>query len=111
MSLDLWLTIDACNHCGGGGQTVHDANITHNLTDMWRAAGVYDALYMSEGKRAEEILPVLEVGVEYMQRNPEECARFNAPNGWGLYEHALPFLEKFTSACRACPKAKVGLWK
>ena len=59
---------------------------------MWREAGVYDALYNSEGKKAEEVLPILKEGLKRMAHDPEKYEAFNASNGWGLYKHAFPWL-------------------
>lgn len=78
---------------------VYSANYTHNVTHMWRLAGVYDALYNSEGKKAEEILLELERGLNAMKAEPEKYRALNPVNGWGKYESAVEFLEKFLQAC------------
>lgn len=92
MSLDIYLIAFR-------ETTVFDANYTHNVTPMWHRAGVYDALYMSDGKTAAEVLPELRAGLEAMRIDPEGYAAINPPNGWGSYETALPWLaaliEKF----------------
>ena len=49
MSIDIDLV------CGCCGNSQHSQNITHNLVGMWKAAGCYDALYKSEGKRARNV--------------------------------------------------------
>lgn len=67
-------------------------NITHNLSKMWWEAGIYDALYNSEGKTAKEILPILEEGLKKMIDSPRHFMQFDSPNGWGLYENAVPWL-------------------
>lgn len=39
-----------------------DMNITHNLVPMWKKAGIYDALYNSEGTEiAKEVYKAKEV--------------------------------------------------
>jgi hypothetical protein len=80
-----------------------DANITHNLVPMWREAGCADALYENDGKTAGGILPALEAAVVAMRSDPARFMKHDSPNGWGLYEHALPWLEKLTNACRLHP--------
>jgi len=113
MSLDICLTqeVDFNGPDGLEEQVLLDKNITHNLTGLWRHVGVYDALYMSDGKLAEEIYPMLVVGVDHMLEKPDECRAFDATNGWGLYVHALPWLQEVAEACRKYPKAKVGVSK
>ena len=109
MSLDIWLG-QHVDYGGPDGPEFHEvfsANITHNLSRMWRQAGVHEALYESEGKTAADIWPVVAAGVEYMRANREACEKHNAPNGWGLYEHALPWLERLAEACRKYPRATV----
>ncbi len=60
-----------------------DMNITHNLVPMWKKAGIYDALYNSEGMEAKEILPILIDGLADMIENKNEYESLNSPNGWG----------------------------
>lgn len=111
MSLDIYLHGADCEHCGRGGETLYDANITHNLTPMWRKAGVYDALYMSKGHKAAEYIEVLERGVADFQANYDEYRKLDSPNGWGLAKHALPFLEQTAAAFKANPTAIVHVSK
>jgi hypothetical protein len=33
----------------------------------------------------------------------------DSPNGWGSYEFAMPWIEKFLAACEAHPKALIGV--
>jgi hypothetical protein len=112
MSLDIWLTIGVDT---GGPEpyeiTLYDANYTHNVTPMWRKAGIYEALYESDGKQAGEILPMLRAGIVDMERKPNAYIALNPSNGWGSYETALPWLRKFTAACERHPKAVIGVWK
>ena len=91
--------------------SIFDANITHNLTPMWKKAGVYDALYMSEGLIAKGIIEVLEKGIYDMEDKPEEYIKLNAINGWGTYRHALPFLKEILKACKENPDAKIQISK
>ena len=61
---------------------------------MWRLAGCYEALYESHGLRAKKIIKPLERALEQMTREPEKFQALNSPNGWGVYPHALKFLEQ-----------------
>ena len=103
MSLDIWLD--------DGITDIGDFNYTHNVTPMWKKAGVYDALYNSEGKEALEILPVLHSGINHMVVNQDEYLGLNPDNGWGDYEGALSFLIEFSECCAEYPKAVIGLSK
>jgi hypothetical protein len=104
MSLDIWLT-DTVE------TTVVDKNITHNLGRMWSEAGVYDALYNSEGQTAKSVLPILHEGLRLMIADPERFKKFNAHNGWGLYEHALPWLGELIKEFEEYPNGIIGVSK
>lgn len=90
---------------------VFDANFTHNVTSMWRKAGVYDALYNSEGMTAFEVLPYLRGGLDDMRAKPDEYAALDAPNGWGTYNNALPWLERLVAAFEEMPNGIIGVSK
>ena len=113
MSLDISLDVSQCPHCNRIESAVMDKNITHNLTGMWRRAGVYDALYMSEGKKASEVTEVLVAGLADMEAHPEiyDTDEYNASNGWGLYKHALPWLREVVAGFRAFPNAIIRVSK
>ena len=129
MSLDVHLVkvID------GENQEVHWSNITHNLTDMAEAAGIYEALWRpyrlkenyvstedydkeldfedSVQVLAEEIIPVLRKGLDNLLSRPEYFESFNSPNGWGTYKHFIPFVKDYLDACELNPKATVMVWR
>lgn len=102
-----------CSSCSRGNiepiQLYH-ANITHNLTEMARAAGLYAALWEPEAMlyyNAEDIIDVLEEGLKKLESDPERYSAYNAPNGWGTYEHFVPFVRDYLEACRKYPEAKI----
>jgi len=115
MSLDLYLnTPDTCPHCGGelrGGTELWWQNITHNVTPMWAKAGVYDALYESDGHRASEYIEALEAGVKDMREHFTDYEKLDSPNGWGLAKHALPWLERTLVAFKENPTATIRVSK
>lgn len=87
---------------------VYSGNITHNLGGMARAAGIYQVLWRPEEigvERAEQAVPLLMAGLEKLRADPAHFETFNAPNGWGLYEHFVPFVEEVLAACKAHPRA------
>ena len=119
MSLDLYfeekpVAAFSCPHCGGSipsaGEEieVYSTNITHNLHPMFDQAGVGDLLWAdNDNQIAGEILPALEKGLELLKSDPARFSRFNAANGWGLYIHAVPWLEGVVNACREHPRARI----
>lgn len=98
MSLDIWTKSVS-------------KNITHNLIEMFEAAGIYDALYMSEGKTASNVLPKLKSALIDMKARPEFYKQFDSPNGWGLYVNAVPWLEDLIAGLEISPKAKIHVDK
>ena len=63
-----------------------------------------------EGKTGEDARPIVNRGVYKMKRNPDEYISMNPKNGWGDYESALRFLEKFLELCHEHPKATIRMW-
>ena len=103
MSLDIWLTAVRPTQ-------VFDANITHNVSAMWRKAGIHDALYESKDKTAAEVLPELRTGLMLMRDDPDGFRALNPPNGWGDYDSALKWLETLIAAFEECPDGVIGVW-
>jgi len=104
MSLDFYLQYQE----DGQDIEVFSNNITHNLGQMADKAGIYYALWRPEEKGwklAKEIVPVLEKGLAKLKAKPTYFEKFNAPNGWGMYEHFVPFVEEVLEACRKYPNA------
>lgn len=109
MSLDICLYVDAAD-AGDGEQrtlTLADFNMTHNVADMWRAAGCYEALYESDGHTAGQYRETLRDAVRAMQADPDKYRAMDASNGWGTYSDALPWLLNVWHAFESYPKAKI----
>jgi hypothetical protein len=115
MSLDVYLIAaqTKCHHCGGTGlldDDAYSANITHNLGRMAEAAGIYEYLWRPEdvgATTAKDLIEPLRKGLRRLKAAPEKYKQFNAENGWGLYEHFVPFVERYLDACLTYPDAKV----
>ena len=63
-----------------------DANITHNLADMARAAGIYTCLWMPEEigvTTAAQLIEPLRAGLASLKSAPDEYRKFNAPQRMG----------------------------
>lgn len=106
MSLDITFTENE--------EEVYSSNITHNLTEMAEAAGIYMPLWRPEEigiTKAAQICPLLQKGLSEMMLNPEKFEAFNAPNGWGLYENFVPWVFEVMQACRMYPNADVSVWR
>jgi len=109
MSLDIYLYEDWCHHCERGDR-VYWANITHNLTLMAEAAGIYGVLWRpgENGiKTASQLIEPLRKGISAMKADPDRYETYNSPNGWGTYANFLPWLEELLKACEENPNTRV----
>lgn len=124
------IEVDCECECGNKHKKMHSeelywANITHNLGKMAGKAGIYEALWRPYRLRkdfketdnydkecefeksvviqAKDIIKVLEKGLKDLKNRPEYFKKFDAENGWGLYEHFVPFVEKYLEACKEYP--------
>lgn len=125
MSLDVYLIDPTATY---ETESLYSANITHNLGEMASHAGIYEALWRphrlikgynipekeyeaeyrfeKENKViAKDIIPILEIGLARLKSDPDYFKKYNASNGWGMYEHFIPFVEKYLEACKEYPDA------
>ncbi len=58
---------------------------------------------------AKDIIPIIEKGLSDLKSRPKYFETFNSDNGWGLYKHFVPFVEKYLEACKEYPDAVVGV--
>jgi hypothetical protein len=109
-------------------EEVYGANITHNLGEMAKKAGIYEALWrpyrLKEGYnvpeedhqaeydfeennlvKAYEIIAIIEKGLEDLKSRPEYFKQFNSPNGWGMYDNFVPFVEEYLKALKEYPES------
>ena len=110
MSLDVYLEGAWCDRCGRGGECLYSANITHNLNKMAGAASIYEALWRPDEHGllvAKQLIAPLRRGLDWLKANRVEAEKHNAANGWGLYEHFVPFVERYLKACENYPNALV----
>jgi len=104
MGLDFDLNCRCCN------TEVFSKNITHNLTKMADEAGIYEVLWRPKENNyiyARDIIGKLNGGLGRLNSNPEKFKEFNAPNGWGMYEHFVLFVEAVLEACNEYPDSKI----
>lgn len=90
--------------------TLYSANITHNLVEMASEAGIYKHLWRPEEigiTKAAELIKPLKSGILLMKAEPERFRRLNSKNGWGIYDHFVPFVEEYLAACEKNPTANI----
>ena len=135
MSLDVTLyrnyhvTYDGGKTLEPQREFLYSSNITHNLNRMADEAGLYEALwrpymlkteidfgddYSTEYKfeeenpsKAHELIAVIEKGLADLKAKPKHYEKFNSSNGWGMYEHFVPFVETYLEALKEFPDADV----
>lgn len=91
---------------------IYSANITHNLNKMAEAAGLYELLWRPEEiniTHAAQLIEPLKEGLAKLKAYPDLYRQYDSPNGWGLYEHFVPFVGHYLNACIANPDAEVSV--
>ena len=89
---------------------VYWANITHNLGQMAKEAGIYMHLWRPDElglTQAGELIEPLRAGLALLKADPERFEKHNSPNGWGLYKNFVPFVENYLAACEETPGAAI----
>lgn len=89
---------------------VFSQNITHNLGSMAYAAGIYEALWRPEeigAVQARHVISRLSDGLADLKARPDYFRQFDSPNGWGVYDHFVPFVESVLAACVESPGAEI----
>jgi hypothetical protein len=110
MSLDVYLTIPACEHCGRDTLQVWSGNVTHNLGKMARTLGVYDAAWRPDEHgitKARQMIEPLNKAIAKLTIDPESYREHEADNGWGTIQWMAGFLTAYRNACVAHPDADV----
>ena len=121
MSLDITLYGEEsevtcrCSECGNEHAhkervELYSSNITHNLGRMAEEAGIYKHLWRPEEigiTKASQLIEPLRAGLDLVLSDPKRFKKFDAPNGWGTYEHFVPWLNGYLEACVNHPEATV----
>lgn len=110
MSLDVYLETPMCTHCRRGPTEVYGSNITHNLGAMAKEAGIYEHLWFPDKlniEKALELIEPLRAALALLKSDPERFKKHDASNGWGTYEHFVPFVEQYLQACEENQNAEV----
>lgn len=91
---------------------VYSSNITHNLGAMAEEAGIYKHLWRPEEigiTKAAQLVEPLRAGLALMKSDPPRFEKHDSANGWGLYEHFVPWVEAYLAACEENPTANVSV--
>lgn len=107
MSLDVYLKDPTATY---ETEILYSANITHNLGKMASKAGIYEALWRPEeigAKYAKDIIDLVEKGLKDLKARPKYFEKYDSPNGWGMYEHFVPFVEEYLNALKEYPEAEI----
>jgi len=119
MSLNVYLfeesekEMKTCHCCGHESETdgeVFEGNITHNLSIMSDAAGIYKHLWRPEEigiTKAEQLIDPLEKAVELLTNSQDRFVKFNPENGWGNYAILINFVSGYLEACKEYPNSKI----
>lgn len=89
---------------------VYSSNITHNLNQMAREAGIYKYLWRPDEigiNKAAQLIDPLRAGLELLKSDPARFKKFNPENLWGTYEGLVRFVENYLQACVSYPSAEV----
>ncbi len=71
------------------------------------AGGVFELETLLPTPRASDLIEPLTAGLAAMKADPARFEKLNASNGWGLYEHFVPWVERYLEACKTHPAAFV----
>ena len=87
-----------CEHCGNDDY-IEVANITYNISPMYRKAFGGDGINDLNEILAEKAIPKIVKAIDEMANNKTEYEKLNPANGYGSYNGALSVLQKLLSAC------------
>jgi len=107
MGLDIYLSDPTATY---KTESLYWGSITHNMGKMAGKAGIYKALWRPEeieAKYAKDIIEIVEKGLADLKARPQYFDQFNSPNGWGMYEHFVPFVEEYLKALKEYPDAEI----
>lgn len=88
----------------------YSANITHNLSKMADAAGIYYAVWRPEeigAKFAKDISPIIEKGLVELITNPSKYRAYNPSNNWGSYEKLVIWVADYLEALKLNPESEI----
>jgi len=89
-----------------------EGGVTHNLSEMARSCGLYEALWKPKdigAFHAGDLIDPLTKGLDELGANPDIYSEYNPSNGWGDYHMLLSFALKARAACVRYPLALIDV--
>jgi len=101
--------VDIVVEHGDGYRTVIDVvdGHTYNLNRMWRWSGACRYPRDFDGRRCDELAPVLAAALADALAHPDDYRAMNPPNGWGDYEGFVEILGRFAELTSLHPRGVV----
>lgn len=90
--------------------TLYHANITHNLGEMAKHAGIYPFLWRPNENgitHARQLTKPLQDGLAYLLAHRDSLEAYNDDDGWGTYDQLCDFVYGYLKACYQFPTAQV----
>lgn len=103
---------DYYNECKPENEKLYSCNITHNLTKMADAAGIYEIVWRPEENNItspSQLIDPLTKAIKDMENRSDYYKQFDASNSWGTYKDFLPWLKCYLNACIKYPNAKIDV--
>jgi len=91
---------------------VYSRNITHNVNDMAKAAGIYYPLWRPDEigiTKAQQLIEPLTLGLALLLNDSTQFKALNPVNGWGSYDTLVDFVRDYLTACIETPDADVSV--
>ena len=85
-------------------------NVTHNLSEMAEAVGLYKILWYPEEvgiTSVSQMIVPLEKAIKELKANPDKYKVYNPPNGWGNYDIFVSFCRSVLRTCQENPDAVI----
>ncbi|CAG5067933.1 hypothetical protein DYBT9623_00661 [Dyadobacter sp. CECT 9623] len=90
-------------------ELVFTKSTTHNNRHKAQEVGLYELLWYGNEhgfSKASQLIEPLSQGIETLLTEPDKFQSMDSPNGWGLYEYFLPYLQDLLRACKEYPDAE-----
>jgi len=85
------------------------ADVIRKLEDEKRWDDAREVRKLLPTPLAAHLIEPLRAGLALLESDPQRFKSFNSPNGWGIYEHFVPFVRKYLDACIEHPTATVSV--
>jgi len=93
-------------------QVMYADNITHNLADMAKKAGLYKYLWRPDEvgcMHASDLISNLTKGLEALEDDPQYFKQFEPSNGYGTHKGLVVFVRNYLAACKEYPRTEISV--